>query len=128
MECLLLDRIPANVSIKSPTRPKLFPSLEPHTDRKFRNLVYIGIFGTVQVCFTAVAASYFAAADGHAAAAVALNKAGGVFGFLSGLLGYYTVGHLMCQDATGFSFPMGDTSRFFEKNRLRLSRSKEHDV
>jgi hypothetical protein len=25
------------------------------------------------------------------------------------------VGNLMCQEALGFSFPMGDTSRFFKK-------------
>jgi hypothetical protein len=31
------------------------------------------------------------------------------------MLGYYTVGNLMCQEALGFSFPMGDTSRFFKK-------------
>ena len=77
------------------------------------NFVYIGIFFTVQMAFTLVAASYFAAADGHPAASVALQKAGGVFAFLSGLLGYYTVGNLMCQEALSFRFPMGDTSRFF---------------
>lgn len=48
-----------------------------------------------------------------------MKKAGGVFGFLSGLLGYYTLGHLMCQEALGFSFPMGDTGRFFHRKRLR---------
>jgi uncharacterized protein len=77
------------------------------------NLVYIGIFFTVQMAFTLVAASYFAAADGHPNGSVALKKAGGVFAFLSGLLGYYTVGNLMCQEALSFRFPMGDTSRFF---------------
>jgi succinate-acetate transporter protein len=75
------------------------------------------IFFTVQLAFTLVAASYFAAADGHADGSVALQKAGGVFAFLSGLLGYYTVGHLMCQQTLGFSFPMGDTSRFFAKEK-----------
>jgi succinate-acetate transporter protein len=77
------------------------------------NLVYIGIFFTVQMAFILVAASYFAAADGHAHGSVALKKAGGVFAFLSGLLGYYTVGNLMCQEALGFRFPMGDTSHLF---------------
>ena len=79
-----------------------------------RNLVYIGIFFTVEMAFTLVAASYFATADGHVNSGVALKKAGGVFAFLSGLLGYYTVGNLMCQEALFFSFPMGDTSRFFQ--------------
>ena len=77
------------------------------------NFVYIGIFSTVEMAFTLVAASYFAAADGHPDGSVALQKAGGVFAFLSGLLGYYTVGNLMCQEALSFRFPMGDTSRFF---------------
>ena len=77
--------------------------------------MYIGIFFTVQLAFMLVAASYFAAADGHAASSVALAKAGGVFAFIAGLLGYYTVGNLMCQEALNFRFPMGDTSRYFGK-------------
>lgn len=80
------------------------------------NLVYIGIFFTVQLSFTLVAGSYFAAADGHIDGSIALRKAGGVFAFLSGLLGYYTVGNLMCQEALNFRFPMGDTSHFFGSN------------
>ncbi|KAL3419898.1 hypothetical protein PVAG01_08397 [Phlyctema vagabunda] len=77
------------------------------------NLVYIGIFGFVEICFTLVAASYFATADGALDTGIALKKAGGVFGFLAGLLGWYTVGHLMCQTTFFWHFPMGDTSRFF---------------
>ena len=84
-----------------------------------RNLVYIGIFFTVQMAFTLVAASYFATADGHASTALGLKKAAGAFAFLSGLLGYYTVANLMCQEAMFFSFPMGDTSRFFSANKSR---------
>lgn len=37
------------------------------------------------------------AADGKPDTSMALKKAGGVFAFLAGLLGNYTVGHLMCQ-------------------------------
>lgn len=77
------------------------------------NLVYIGIFFNVQLAFTLIAGSYFAAADGHTDGSIALQKAGGVFAFLAGLLGYYTVGNLMCQDALSFRFPMGDTSKYF---------------
>jgi succinate-acetate transporter protein len=77
------------------------------------NAVYIGIFFTVQLAFTPVAASYFAAADVHAAGSAALAKAGGVFEFLAGLLGYYTVGNLMCQESLNFRFPMGGTSKYF---------------
>ena len=71
------------------------------------------------MAFTLVAASYFAAADGHAGTALGLKKTAGVFAFLSGLQGYYTVANLMCQEAMSFSFPMGDTSRFFSANRSR---------
>ena len=67
------------------------------------------------MAFTLVAAYYFALADGQANAATALKKAGGAFAFVSGLLGYYTVGNLMCQEAMFFSFPMGDTSHFFKR-------------
>ncbi|KAM0708314.1 hypothetical protein Q7P35_004965 [Cladosporium inversicolor] len=79
------------------------------------NVVYFGIFFTVQLAFTLVSAGYFLNADGLVDTAVAVNKAGGAFAFASGMLGYYTVGNLMCQEALGFSFPMGDTSRFFKK-------------
>jgi uncharacterized protein len=56
------------------------------------DLVYIGIFLTVQLAFTLVAASYFARANGHAAGSLAFAKAGSAFAFLPGLLRYYTVG------------------------------------
>jgi uncharacterized protein len=79
------------------------------------NLVYIGIFFTVQMAFTLVAASYFLTADGKADQAVAVKKAAGAFAFISGMLGYYTVANLMCSDALRFTFPMGDTSRFFRR-------------
>jgi len=79
------------------------------------NVVYFGIFFTVQLAFTLVSAGYFLKADGLLDTAVAVNKAGGAFAFASGLLGYYTVGNLMCQEALGCSFPMGDTSRSFKK-------------
>ncbi|KAH9841274.1 Ylipolytica GPR1 protein and Fun34p [Teratosphaeria destructans] len=82
------------------------------------NLVYIGIFFTVQLAFTLVAASYFLTADGKTAQAEAVKVAGGACAFASGMLGYYTVGNLMCQEALRFSFPMGDTSRFFRKRAV----------
>lgn len=79
------------------------------------NLVYIGIFFTVQMAFTLVSAGYFLVADGKMETAVAVNRTAGAFAFASGMLGYYTVGNLMCQEAMRFSFPMGDTSRFFKR-------------
>ena len=79
------------------------------------NLVYIGIFFTVEMAFTLVAAAYFLAADGKADQAKAVQTSAGAFAFASGMLGYYTVGNLMCSEALQFSFPMGDTSRYFNK-------------
>jgi uncharacterized protein len=79
------------------------------------NLVYLGIFFTVQMAFTLVAAQYFLIADGLTATAHAVGVAGGAFAFASGMLGFYTMGNLMCQESLFFSFPMGDTSRFFKK-------------
>ena len=81
------------------------------------NLVYIGIFVTVQGAFTLVSAAYFLTADGAAEAAQACNIAGGAFAFASGMLGYYTVGNLMCQEALGFNFLMGDTSKYWRRNK-----------
>ena len=49
------------------------------------------------------------------ATAAVLKKTAGVFAFIAGMFGYYTVGHLMCQEALFFDFPMGDTSRFFRR-------------
>lgn len=88
------------------------------------NLVYAGIFGFVELAFALIAAGYFALADGYAERSEALLKAGGVFAFLAGLLGYYTVGHLMCQTTLFFSFPMGDTSRFFVRTSERQAKDQ----
>lgn len=53
------------------------------------NLTFIVIFIFLVLGFLFVASSYFAAADGHAAASINLKKAGGVFCFLAGLGGWY---------------------------------------
>jgi len=108
---LLLPRsIPGNVSF-----PNTRCILNTFSDIKISNLVYIGIFFAVELAFMLIASSFFAAADGNSNAALALQKAGGAFAFIAGMLGYYIVGNLMLQEATFFSFPMGDTSRFFKK-------------
>ncbi len=78
------------------------------------NLVYIAIFFLVDVGFLLVAASYFALADGHSSAAVGLKKAGGVFCFLAGLVGWYLTFHLLLKDSLLY-LPLGDTSRYFGK-------------
>ena len=71
------------------------------------------------MAFTLVGVGYLAAADGNTSASNALLKTAGAFAFVSGMLGYYTLGNLMCQEALGsvFKFPMGDTSRFFNKSK-----------
>lgn len=51
------------------------------------NVVYILIFLFVELGFLFVGASYFAAADGRDSA-LGLQKAGGVFCFLAGLIGW----------------------------------------
>lgn len=79
------------------------------------NLVYIGIFFFVQMAFTLVSATYFLAADGKMVEAAGVKIAAGAFAFAAGMLGFYTMLNLMCQEALFFSFPMGDTSRFFKK-------------
>ncbi|KAH6951701.1 hypothetical protein HG530_014933 [Fusarium avenaceum] len=84
------------------------------------NLVSFGIFTTIFFCFTLDAASNFAHADGKVEVAKGLLKAAGVFGFISGLLGYYSCAASMCADALPFELPCGDTSRFFKKTRKHL--------
>ncbi|GAB7361491.1 hypothetical protein MBLNU230_g1547t1 [Neophaeotheca triangularis] len=79
------------------------------------NIVYILIFTTVELCFALDASSYFARADGKIATSDALMKSAGVFGFISGLLGYYTTLHYLCSHALPFRVPMGDTSKYFAR-------------
>ncbi|CBF89632.1 hypothetical protein AN0366.2 [Aspergillus nidulans FGSC A4] len=80
------------------------------------NIAYILVFLFVDLGFLTVAASYFALADGHAESAIALQKAGGAFCFVAGLIGWYIVFHLLLQDSL-LDLPLGDTSRFFGKRK-----------
>ncbi|KAL6232360.1 hypothetical protein BDW75DRAFT_232858 [Aspergillus navahoensis] len=80
------------------------------------NIAYILVYLFVDLGFLTVAASYFAKADGHAASAAALQKAGGAFCFIAGLVGWYIVFHLLLQDSL-LSLPLGDTSRLFGKRK-----------
>lgn len=82
------------------------------------NIAYILVFFFVDLGFLTVAASYFAAADGFADSSVKLKKSGGVFCFLAGLVGWYLVFHLLLKEEV-FELPLGDTSRFFGKRRVR---------
>ncbi|PYH49323.1 uncharacterized protein BP01DRAFT_370803 [Aspergillus saccharolyticus JOP 1030-1] len=78
------------------------------------NLAYIAVFFLVDLGFLTVAASYFAEADGHHAASVALKKTGGASCFVAGLIGWYIVFHLLLQESI-VDLPLGDTSRYFGK-------------
>ncbi|KAF2496990.1 hypothetical protein BU16DRAFT_458943, partial [Lophium mytilinum] len=80
------------------------------------NVVYIALFFLVDLGFLSIAASYFATADGHASAALGLQKAGGAFCFIAGLVGWYLTTHLLIKDSL-YELPLGDTSRFFAKTR-----------
>ncbi|KAL4769108.1 GPR1/FUN34/yaaH family-domain-containing protein [Aspergillus nidulans var. acristatus] len=80
------------------------------------NIAYILVFLFVDLGFLTVAASYFAQADGHAESAAALQKAGGAFCFVAGLIGWYIVFHLLLQDSL-LNLPLGDTSRYFGKRK-----------
>lgn len=69
------------------------------------------------MAFTLVSAVYFLTADGKTAEAAAVKITAGAFAFAAGMLGFYTIGNLMCQESLRFSFPMGDTSRLFRKSK-----------
>lgn len=84
--------------------------------------VCIGAFFFVELAFALIAASYFATADAKLDTATVLKKAGGVFAFLAGLLGYYTVAHLMCLTGLFFRFPMGYTSKYFVRKSGRVAK------
>ncbi|KAF2667824.1 thermophilic desulfurizing enzyme family protein [Microthyrium microscopicum] len=88
------------------------------------NLVYILVFFFVDVGFLTVAASYFAAADGNAASATGLKKAGGAFCFIAGLIGWYLTLHLLIKDSI-VELPLGDTSRFFGRKKKNKYTSSE---
>ncbi|KAM0277007.1 hypothetical protein ACHAQH_006190 [Verticillium albo-atrum] len=83
------------------------------------NLAFIAIFAFVELGFILVAASYFAAADGSHGASISLKKAGGVFCFLAGLVGWYLTLHLLIKDDL-YELPLGDTSSYFPKTRKRI--------
>ena len=66
-------------------------------------------FGRLRLPHCPVAASYFAKANGHAAAVVVLQNSSGVFCFLAGSVGWYIVFHLLLQDSL-LDLSLGETS------------------
>ncbi|KAK1976677.1 GPR1/FUN34/yaaH family-domain-containing protein [Colletotrichum cereale] len=83
------------------------------------NVVYILIFVFVEVALVTIAASYFAAADGNHTVSIGLKKAGGVFAFFAGLVGWYLTFHLLLKDSV-VELPLGDTSQYFPKTRKKM--------
>lgn len=65
-----------------------------------------------------VAASYFAEADGYHTSTEGLKKAGGVFCFLAGLVGWYLTFQPLLKDSP-VELPPGDTSRYLGKSRKK---------
>ena len=61
--------------------------------------IIISIFFLVDLGFLMVAASYFTEADGHHTSAEGLKKAGGMFCFLAGLVGWYLTFQLPLKDS-----------------------------
>ncbi|KAJ2968165.1 hypothetical protein NQ176_g9311 [Zarea fungicola] len=76
------------------------------------SIVYIIVFVCIEFCLVLDGTSQFVKADGHDALYVRMQKAAGAFGFVAGLLGYYSTAHYLCEDALGFKVPMGDTSNW----------------
>lgn len=88
------------------------------------NFVYVCIFVTIQLCLMLDASSYFVLANGDAITSAGLVKAAGIFGFLAGLLGFYTTAHYLLEDTLPFDIPMGDTSHIVA--RWRKHKMKEY--
>lgn len=80
-----------------------------------RNIVYILLFLTLELCLIFDAASSFVLADGLVDKSANLMTVAGAFAFVSSLLGYYSVLHYLCEDSLPFSVPMGDTSRAWKR-------------
>lgn len=73
------------------------------------------------MCFLLDAASSFAMGDAMAGVYQSCRQAGGVFGLIAGLLGFYCFAHYLCAEVIPFGIPMGDTSHLFKPEPLRHS-------
>ncbi|KKY27820.1 putative acetate transporter [Diplodia seriata] len=71
--------------------------------------VTIATYSALEIYLCLLGASYFVAADGGADGAIAIKKAAGSFAFVAGMLGYYSMGNVICKDQglPAFLFPMG---------------------
>lgn len=88
-----------------------------NVESDLRNIVYVMIFTTLELCLVIDGASHFWLADGHDDAFKRLQKVAGAFAFIASILGYYTAAHYFLEDALGFALPMGNLSGFWNKKR-----------
>lgn len=95
-----------------------FTLLDPRKQlrKASRNIVYILIFIALEFCLVIDGVSQFYMADGFAEKYAQMQKVAGAFGFIAGLLGYYCTAHYLCEDALGFSVPMGQMERFYRRS------------
>jgi hypothetical protein len=99
------------------------------------NLVYIVIFGGVEVGFALISASYFLLADGHADRSVAIKKAGGAFCFLAGMFGWHVKVQMWRHNPVANKFKVSRLSSHHERlnygiapwRHLKILRKEEKD-
>ena len=75
------------------------------------NVVYVLIFTMLEFCLLIDGSSYFILANGNQGMFLQMQQASGAFGFVAGLLGYYTCAHYMCEEALPFRLPMGQLKK-----------------
>lgn len=75
------------------------------------NVVYVLIFTMLELCLLIDGSSFFIRANGNEAMFSQMQQVAGAFGFVAGLLGYYTCAHYMCEEALPFRLPMGQLRR-----------------
>ncbi|KAL6832185.1 GPR1/FUN34/yaaH family domain-containing protein [Trichoderma camerunense] len=69
------------------------------------------IYGGLELSYIFNCIAHFVRADGNVATSTSLTKAGGAFGFIASLAGFYMLGHELCQDVLPFRVPVYNTSR-----------------
>lgn len=91
-------------------RTLAFLNYQQFPNSSLRDLVTIATYAALEIYLCLLGASYFVAAEDRAGDAIAVKKTAGSFAFIAGLLGYYSMGHAICQDQglPSFLFPMGD--------------------
>lgn len=78
------------------------------------NVCFILLFFADELGLALATAGYFLDADGSSAAAT-VKCISGACCFAAGILGFYYVTHLLCEDVLGFGLPVADTSQYFNR-------------